>query len=139
MHRTRFLKALRKELPIWQKHGWVTPENSDAILAHVGTPDRQINLLSFGVAILGVLLLGSGIITYFAANWAEMPKIAKLILLVGSMYIAFTAAGYFLRSDKSPLLAQALLVLGVILFGANIMLIAQIYHIDEHYPNGVLF
>jgi len=30
------------------------------------------------------------------------------------------------------------LLLGVILFGSNIMLIAQIYHIDSHFPNGVL-
>ena len=139
MNQNRFLKTLRKELPTWQEHGWVSAENSDAILQHVGAKESHINLLTLGVAILGVLLLGSGVITYFAANWAEMPKITKLILLFGSMYIAFTAAGYFLRSDKSPLLGQALLVLGVIMFGANIMLIAQIYHIDEHYPNGVLF
>jgi uncharacterized membrane protein len=31
-----------------------------------------------------------------------------------------------------------MMLLGVILFGANIQLIAQIYHIDAHYPNGIL-
>jgi len=36
-----------------------------------------------------------------------------------------------------PRLSQGLWLLGVILFGASIMLIAQIYNIDSHYPNGV--
>ncbi len=139
MQNNRFLKTLLKELPIWEMNGWVTRENSEAILRHVRTSESQFNLLTFGVAILGVLLLGSGIITYFAANWSEIPKITKLILLFSAMYASFAIAGYFLRPGKSPLLGQALLVLGVIIFGANIMLIAQIYHIDEHYPNGVLF
>ena len=89
MNQNRFVKTLRKELPIWQEHGWVSAENSDAILEHVGTKENQINLLAFGVAILGVLLLGSGVITYFAANWAEMSKITKLLLLFGSMYATF--------------------------------------------------
>ncbi len=139
MNRNRFLKSLQKELPEWQKQGWVTERSSVAILEHVGATESQFNLLAFGLAILGVLLLGSGIITYFAANWTEMSKLTKLILLFGAMYAAFAAAGYFLNPEKTPQLGQALLVLGLIIFGANIMLIAQIYHIDEHYPNGVLF
>ena len=139
MQNKRFLKTLHKEIPVWLENGWITKENSEAILNHVKSSESNFNLLTFGVAILGVLLLGTGIITYFAANWSEMAKITKLILLFSAMYTSFAAAGYFLKPDKSPLLGQALLVLGVIIFGANIMLIAQIYHIDEHYPNGVLF
>ena len=139
MGRNRFQKQVENELPIWQQHGWVSKEGGEAILKHIATNSSQFSLLTLGVAILGVLLLGSGIITYFAANWAEMAKITKLILLFSAMYVAFLVAGHFLKQDRSPLLGHALLVLGVIIFGANIMLIAQIYHIDEHYPNGVLF
>ncbi|QMU61097.1 MAG: DUF2157 domain-containing protein [Gammaproteobacteria bacterium] len=139
MKHAQFQKSLEKELPVWEEKGWVTKQNSESILEHVGSSESRFNLLAFGIAVLGVLLLGSGIITYFAANWAEMAKITKLILLFSAMYVSFACAGYFLKTDKSPMLGQALLVLGVIIFGANIMLIAQIYHIDEHYPNGVLF
>src|SRR5690606_32493323 len=62
-----------------------------------------------------------------------------LMVLLGSLYTAYGAAGWCLHRDRSPKIGQALLLLGVILFGANIMLIAQTYHIDEHYPNGILF
>lgn len=84
------------------------------------------------------MLLGSGIVTYFAANWDGMPKLLKLVILFGFMWLAYGAAWHALRDERAPLLGQALLLLGVILFGANIMLIAQIYHIDSHFPNGVL-
>ncbi len=138
MNSARFLKHLHKELPSWIEQGWVTEENSQAIVEHVDQQVSQTNFLAYAIAILGVLLLGSGIITYFAANWNEMSKLAKLFLLLGSLYAAYALGGYFINSERSPKLGQAFLLLGVILFGANIMLIAQIYHIDSHYPNGVL-
>jgi len=136
--RNRFWKQLKKELPLWMEKGWVNPGADQAILEHVGRRGDSSKFLSFAFGILGVLLLGSGVITYFAANWGAMPKIVKLGLLFGGMWLAFAIAGYLLRDDKAPHLGQAGVLLGVILFGADIMLIAQIYHIDSHYPNGVL-
>lgn len=67
-----------------------------------------------------------------------MSKLSKLLILLGSLYAAYAAGGYLSQDQRSPKLGQACFLLGVILFGANIMLIAQIYHIDSHYPNGVL-
>ncbi len=118
--------------------GWVNSGADQAILEHVGSQVGGKSYLSYVFGILGVLLLGSGVITFFAANWAVIPKIVKLGLLFGGMWLVFAIAGYLLRNDRAPHLGQAVTLLGVILFGANIMLIAQIYHIDSHYPNGVL-
>jgi len=134
----RFAKRLRRELPVWVERGWVTPGGDSAILEHVVAQGSGFGFLAYAFSILGVLLLGSGIITYFAANWALMPKIIKLVILFGGMWAAYGIAAYLLRRGDSPHLGQAILLLGVMLFGANIMLIAQIYHIDSHYPDGVL-
>ncbi len=116
----------------------MSPGADRAILDHVATSGGGAPFLTYAFSILGVLLLGSGIVTYFAANWGEIPKLVKLIILFGSMWLAYGAAWHALRDEHAPLLGQALLLLGVILFGSNIMLIAQIYHIDSHFPNGVL-
>ncbi len=138
MRHHKFLKLLRRELPVWVERGWVTPGGDSAILEHVAAQGSGVRFLAYAFSMLGVLLLGSGIITYFAANWALMPKIIKLVILFGGMWAAYGAAAYLLQRGDSPQLGQAILLLGVILFGANIMLIAQIYHIDSHYPDGVL-
>ncbi|HSG75726.1 MAG TPA: DUF2157 domain-containing protein, partial [Burkholderiales bacterium] len=42
------------------------------------------------------------------------------------------------RANASVGLVEGLHVLGTMLFGAGIWLVAQIYHIDEHYPNAFL-
>lgn len=120
------------------ERGWVAPGADRAILDHLAAQASGAPYLTYAFSILGVLLLGSGIITYFAANWGGMPKLVKLIILFGSMWLAYGAAWHGLRDERAPLLGQALSLLGIILFGANIALIAQIYHIDSHFPNGVL-
>ena len=138
MREQKFLKRLKKELPVWVERGWVPAESRRPILDHVASQGGGVRYLPFAFSILGVLLLGSGVITYFAANWAAMPKLIKLMILFGALWSAYGSSLYFLQVRNAPSVGKALLSLGVILFGANIMLISQIYHIDAHAPNGVL-
>ena len=134
-----FIKRLEKALPEWAKSGFLSAEGAKDILAfEKERAGGGIRYLTVALAILGVLLLGSGIISFFAANWQWLPKLAKLALLFGGMWVAYAIAGYMLGRGAHPLVGQAVLLLGVLLFGANIWLIAQIYHISSHYPNGVL-
>lgn len=135
-----FSNRLRKEFPRWVEHGWVTPENQRLILEQVSSHVGGARRAPVALAVLGVLLFGAGVITFFAANWAEISKLTKLIVLFGSLWSAYAAAGWFLAREGTPeqRFGHALLLLGVILFGANIMLIAQTYHIAAHFPTGVL-
>jgi uncharacterized membrane protein len=134
-----FIKRLEKALPEWAKSGFLSAEGAKDILAfEKERAGGGVRYLTVALAILGVLLLGSGIISFFAANWQWLPKIAKLAVLFGGMWAAYAIAGYLLGRGAHPLVGQAVLLLGVLLFGANIWLIAQIYHISSHYPNGVL-
>lgn len=139
MKNDRFLKRLKKELPLWVERGWVKEEGREAILENVASQgEGGARHLTMAFSILGAVLLGAGIITFFAANWSAMSKLSKLGVLFGSMWTAYITAYYLIEERGYPYLGQAILLLGVILFGSNIMLIAQIYHIDSHYPNGVL-
>lgn len=132
-----FERRLRKELPTWVEKGWVRPDAQEAILEHASHPG-SVRMFTYAVSVLGVLLLGTGVITFFAANWDGIAKLTKLTLLFGSLWLAYGGAAYLLAVKRMPHLGEAMLLLGVLLFGANIMLIAQIYHIDAHYPDGVL-
>lgn len=138
MGHSLFLRRLRRELPVWVERGWVQPGGDAAIIEHVAAARSGKGTLIFALAVLGVLLLGSGVITFFAANWPEMSKLSKLGVLAGSMWMAYAAAAHWLNRERSPRLGQAMMLLAVLLYGANIFLIAQIYHIDSHYPDGVL-
>ena len=133
-----FRKQLERRLPNWIQQGWVTDESARRILDDViAGESRGPRYLTLAFSLLGVILIGSGVITFFAANWDSMAKLTKLAVLFASMWTAYALSGVLGRREL-PLIGGALLLLGVILFGSNIMLIAQIYHISAHYPDGVM-
>jgi len=89
---------------------------------------------------IGACVIGLGVILLLAYNWDDMTKAVKLSLIFASIIISHSVGiTIFLRSQKFKALGEGLTLLGTILFGAGIFLIAQIYHIDEHYPNAFLF
>lgn len=134
----QFIKRLTQELPGWTERGWVQPGAEQHILADLETRHGSSDRMVIALSLMGAVLLGAGIITFFAAHWDGMSKLAKLLLLFGSMTATYIAAAVTGSRASLPRVSQGLWLLGVILFGANIMLIAQIYNIDSHYPNGVL-
>jgi uncharacterized membrane protein len=88
---------------------------------------------------LGAVIVGLGIILLFAYNWQAIPRAAKLLIVFGSLAAAHaTGLWLFIRRPRFRGLGEAICVLGTMLFGAGIWLVAQIYHIDEHYPNGLI-
>src|SRR5712691_6410609 len=89
MRTRRFLEQLRRELPVWIERGWVNPGADRAILDHVAAQAVGTRYLTYALSVLGVLLLGTGIITYFAANWGLIPKAVKLLILFGAMWLAY--------------------------------------------------
>lgn len=136
-----FANRLGKELPAWIDRGLLAPDQADAIRAHAeARAARGQKLTPVVLGVIGALIFGTGVILFFAANWDEMTKITKLVLLFLGMWGAYALGGYGIgrQAMGARVLGQSMLLLGVLLFGANIMLIAQIYHIDSHYPNGVL-
>jgi uncharacterized membrane protein len=134
-----FLKRLQIDLPGWVQRGWVSRKHQQSILDHVARQERRSSRYTTVVfALMGALLFGAGVITFFAAHWDGIPKVFKLLILFGALGACYAAAGHA-EKRRWAALAQGFVFLGVVLFGANIFLIAQIYHIDAHYPNGVLW
>lgn len=131
-----YLQRLKRDLEIWIERGWVTPKNAQSILASADgeTTQRRIPQL---LALLGAVLMGFAAMSFVAANWAELSKIVKLVLLVGAMWAAYGAA-FLLERRNHPAFAQAAVTGGLALFGANIALIAQIYHISSNDPGWLL-
>lgn len=129
-----FGKRLAQEMVRWQEQGWISAEGRQAILADVAT--RQPGIAwSSSLALAGALLLGVGVITWFAAHWNEISRPVKLALIFTALTGSHVAYG--LTHSSLPKLSQGIAFLSVMFFGAAIMLIGQIYHIDAHFPDGI--
>ena len=88
---------------------------------------------------LGAVVCGLGVILLLAYNWQDIPKAGKLAVIFISILAAHaTGLKLFTLDDWRKPLGEAMTLLGTMLYGAGIWLVAQIYHIDEHFPNGFL-
>jgi uncharacterized membrane protein len=139
----RMIQWLNDELKLWHDEKVITHEQADIISKRYvipaekrGAPGKFITV----ILIIGAFLLGAGILLLIASNWNSIPgwlKIVVIYLLIGGV----NYAGYdlqFIRKNN-PRLGAALLLLGSILFGGGIWLTAQVFQINAHFTNGLLF
>jgi len=128
------------EIDRWQAEELISAEQAGRLRQRYAATGPAVpwGLLVFATA--GAIVVGLGVILLFAYNWDEIPKFGKLALIFGAV-IGTHAAGIRLlaRDGWQPRLGDALTLLGTMFYGAGIWLVAQVYHIDEHYPNGFLF
>ncbi len=128
---------LQKQSALWVRDGLINEEQAQRLRERHPPPAFGERVRAI-LTVLGALLLGLGVILLLAYNWSEMHRYIKLTLVLGTLAAAHGAALVAAGRDK-PVLAEGLHALGSMLFGAGIWLIAQMYHIDDHYPNAFLF
>lgn len=107
------------------------------IVAKEEKEDTQKRIIRIIVTI-GAILVGVGIFSFIAANWQEMAKVMKVLIIVIAMISSYTG-GWFLREkwhyEKT---GEALFLLGAIIYGAGIFLIAQMFHTRGNWPDGFI-
>jgi uncharacterized membrane protein len=137
---SKHIRWLFSEVERWTKEDIVTADQAARIRAlYPGRPST----VPWGMVVffgIGAVIAGLGIILLIAYNWHALPKWAKLLKIAGSVAVAH-GAGLWLRGrpDWRAHAGEALGLFGTMMFGAGIWLVAQIYNIDEHFPNGFLF
>ncbi len=139
----RYLRWLEKETGAWRESGIISAEQAGRILGSytaVREGDERAGKMITVLAVLGSVLLGVGVILFFAANWPVIPKWVKVTTIFAVILAAYMA-GYRLAFEKKsyPRVGHVLIFLGSLFYGAGIWLVAQIFHINAHYPNGILF
>lgn len=90
------------------------------------------------IVTIGAILVGAGIFSFIAANWQEMARPVKITVILVSMFVSY-GAGWYMK-EKANLLKTggALILLGVIIYGAGIFLVAQMFHIRANWPDGFI-
>lgn len=136
---SKYLKQLSADLPGWVKAGHVSESGAASILREVEARAGQGWFrLPLMLSMLGGILVFAGIISLVAANWDDIPRLTKVALLVLAMGLSLGGA-HMARQRGAEGPAHGFAFLGALIFGANIMLIGQIYHLPPNPPGGALF
>ena len=139
-----FARQLEHEIELWLKEGIILPDQKERILARYRLLRKADEKAGSGklittISILGSILVGAGVILFIASNWSAIPNWGRLFIVFSSMLASY-GSGFYLRYEAKnyPKVGASLILLGSFIFGAGMFLIAQIYHITVHYPNGPL-
>lgn len=131
-----YRKRIERDLARWREAGWVTTEGEAAIRRDVASGAHSLGLAN-ALAILAAVLIGFAAMSFVAANWQEMPRILRIGMLVGALWASYATA-HAMAQRNMTVFADAAILLGVAIFGASIMLISQMYHMDGSPADFVL-
>ena len=127
---------LRRETRRWVDEGLVEPFQAERILNRYGTSLSDAGPSALGLLTgLAGLFAGLALLLLVSANWEQLPRLARFAGLV-TLTAVLNGWGVLrlARADSGG----GLLFLGGFAYGASIMLTGQMYHLGEHFPNGLL-
>lgn len=132
----RWLLAESKQ---WVERGLISEEQASRIRGLYPDPKAGLPWSTIIFSGLGGAIAGLGVILLVAYNWHALHRFMKLgIIFTGMVALHAIGLRLFLRSERWRQFGDALCLLGSMLFGAGIWLVAQVYHIEEHFPDGFL-
>ena len=135
-----FAGQLDRESEAWVAEGIVSAEQAAAIRGrYADHREERRGRATTALAVIGAIAVGLGVIGFVAANWEELSHGVRLALLAAAVAGSY-AAGFQLRdrTGSRPRLGEALYLLGVLLFGASLFLVGQMYHVEAHDPFALL-
>ncbi|MZR62215.1 DUF2157 domain-containing protein [Alcanivorax sp. DP30] len=132
-------RELRTECREWVADGDISAEQGNRILARYGTSleDGSDGSLAYKVLVgIALLFVGMALLLLVSANWEDIPRALRMLGLIG-ITLALNGIGVHQYLKREAGLGW--LFVGSISYGASIMLIAQIYHLGEHFPDGLFY
>jgi uncharacterized membrane protein len=140
MPSSRFRRQLKEQLPILESEGLISPEQSQSLTGRYRLDtlnSEATGMLLSVIYTIGAVLIGIGAVSFVAAHWDDIGRDTKVIMIFAVM-LAVHLAGFFLWQigGSFPKLGHTLVLLGTLIFGANIGLMAQIFHIQSNPFNG---
>ncbi len=139
----KLIQLLKRELAFeanrWVDKGLVSKEQAQTILKLYGTvlPTGEERSIGYSILLsLAALFMGLAVVEILAANWDEIPRVLRIILLI-ALTVGTNGIGIRSMLRKKENLGRVWLFVGAIFYGISIMLIAESYQLGEHFSDGV--
>lgn len=119
---------LERDLKHWTAQGLLDAPTAGRLLQEY---DSRPSSFSLGrvLMIIAALLVAAAVLLLVAANWEAIPRLVRLVGIVGLIWGAYLA-GAMLITRGAERLATAFLVFGTLAFGGAIALVGQMYHLS---------
>ncbi|WML50072.1 DUF2157 domain-containing protein [Neobacillus sp. PS3-34] len=129
------LQILKREIRFLEDSGVLPAEKAAEIQGIYEEGEK----LSFTRTLLyvGSILVGAGILSLIASNWDEIGKLPKFLFIIG-MFIASNFAAFRMERNY-PKTSRSFYYLGVLVYGAGIFLVGQMFHFGGAFEEAFLW
>jgi len=130
---------LRRQTDDWQARGLVSPEQAGRILALYSPVGRfSAARAAFGLTGLAVLMAAVALLLVIGYNWDALAPAARAAIVFGIVGGAFAASAVAYRRDH-PRMGEALAFAATLVYGNGIFLLAGVFQIRAHDPDGLFW
>jgi uncharacterized membrane protein len=135
-----FTERLPEEVAAWRRDSLISVEQARLIMARYGLDwvetdeTRRRGRLSNVVMTLGAVLTGIGVIIFVASNWDAIGRVGRILLLLIALAAAY-GSGLWANRSGHTLLGASFVFLGALIFGANVFIVGQTYHVNSGSPH----
>ncbi len=133
----RTFEWLREESDRWVADGVLDGPSRTRILSQYDT-ESSPHRGTMALTLIAVLMCGLGVLLVIGYNWHRIPAAVKVAMIMASIGTAFAGAAVAYARDRR-LPGEVLACAGTLLFGNGIWLIAQVLHIQGHFPDAFLW
>lgn len=130
----------RREIGEWVQTGIITPEQAQ-LLHERYQLDREAPWYAqsgFVLKAVALVLAGMALFLFIAENWDSFPLAARAATGIVPLLCSY-AVGVYYHTKRVSDKAELAFFFSSLVFGGNIFLQAQIFHISAYYPNGLLW
>lgn len=135
------VRWLYSQLPELTARGVLTQDAAAALREHYGAPKTRsgISVVVAVTAVLGALLIGSGIILLLASNWDGFPRVVRTAFAFAPLIMS-QALGAFVLLRKRDAMGwrEGVALLNSLAVAASIALVSQIYHMPGDFVGFLL-
>ena len=121
-----YRERLTQDLDRWISVGLVASDSRAAILETLGA-ERRLDAATV-LGILGGLLAGVAAIAFVAANWSDIPRLVRFVMIL-TLFLSAACGAAWASGRGRPIASQVLLSGAALVFAAAIGLTGQIFDI----------
>jgi uncharacterized membrane protein len=128
---------LAGESTLWRDAGLIDEQLRARVLGNY-EPQAPYARGMTAIVVLAALMVGIGVLLLIGYNWARLGPLTKVGMTMSGV-AAFFAASASAFSRRHDLAGHTLALIGTFAFSSSIWLIAQVLHIQGHFPDGFMW
>lgn len=137
----RRLRWLSAQKDLWVREGLISTADAERLLGAYDTDSsgaRRSRLLFITLCGLALLMFSVGVLLLIGYNWNAIPREAKVGIIFSAVIAAFAGSAVAYARAK-PIGGELLAFVGTLFYGNAIWLLAQVFHIQSHWPDGLMW